>query len=316
MPGRSGPGVGYALSGLAAACWALSGLTAKWLFTPADEASLWNVPAVGATVDPMALAASRAVVAFVVLLGYLAMRRRSELRIRARDLPFLSVFGIAGLAMMHFAYFKAISLTGVATAILLEYLAPVITLVFAVLFLGERPGWTLPAGIALSVSGCALVVGALGGAGLRVSGAGLAWGLAAAGFFALYSLLGRHAAGRFTPWTLLVYGLGAASVFWLCYLGPARTLAPLADPVAAAAVVFIAVVGTIVPFGAFLKALEHIDATKATVTATAEPVIAGIGAFALFGEVLAPTQLLGGVLVLAAIATVRRGGETPLPPGE
>ncbi|MBA4370107.1 MAG: hypothetical protein C0418_00820 [Coriobacteriaceae bacterium] len=316
MPASRAPGRGYVLAGLAAACWALSGLTAKWLFTPAGEASLWRVPAVGAVVDPVTLAAARALVAFALLTLYLAVRRRADLRIRPRDLPFMAAFGVFGLAMVHFTYFKTISLTGVATAILLEYLAPVITLVFSVLFLGERLNWSLPAGVALSITGCALVVGALGGAGLRVSSAGVAWGLASAGFFALYSILGRYAAGRFTPWTLLAYGLGAATVFWLVYLGPARVLAPLGDGTAAAAVVFIAVVGTIVPFGAFLKALEYIDATKATVTATAEPVIAGLGAFALFGEVLTLTQLLGGVLVVVAIAIVQRAAARTLPFGD
>jgi drug/metabolite transporter (DMT)-like permease len=73
--------------------------------------------------------------------------------VRARDLPFLAVFGIFGLALVHFADFKTISLTGVATAILLEYLAPVVVLIFSVSLLREKLTWALPAAVLLSVSG-------------------------------------------------------------------------------------------------------------------------------------------------------------------
>jgi uncharacterized membrane protein len=140
---------------------------------------------------------------------------------------------------------------------------------------------------------------------VRVSGAGLAWGLASAAFFALYTLLGKYAAGRHAPWTLLAYGLLAASVFWCAYIGPARIAAVYRDPRLAAAVVFVAVVSTIVPFGAYLHGLHLIQATEASVTATLEPVVAGIGAFFAFGEALSAAQIAGGALVIAAILLVQ-----------
>ncbi len=311
---------GYALALLAAACWATGGLTAKWLFTGASaNTASWPVPPLGISIEPTELAAGRALAAFVILAAYLAWRRDGSLSVRAADLPFLGVFGVVGLAGVHVTYFMTISLTNVATAILLEYLAPMIVLVASVLFLGQRLTWTLPAGVALSVSGCALVVGAVGGSGLVVTPAGVAWGLASAVFFAGYSLMGSVAVKRFTPYTTLAYGLGFAAAFWLLALGPARVLGVFADPAVAASVVLMAVVSTIVPFSAFLAALRLIPPTNATVTSTIEPVLAGIGAFALFGEVLTFTQVAGGVSVLAAIAVVQLPQREPvltLPPQE
>jgi drug/metabolite transporter (DMT)-like permease len=288
---------GYLLAAFAAACWATGGLTAKWMFTR-----------LGTTVDPAQLSGARALLAAVLLIGFLALRAPRELLARPRDLPFFAVFGVFGLAMVHFTYFKAISLTNVATAILLEYLAPVLILLFSVAFLSERFTWSLPTAVAMSVAGCALMVGVIGGAGLSVSPAGIAWGLASAVFFALYTVLGKYAAHRFSQWTLLAYGLGAASVFWLVLLGPTAVFGVLADPGRFAAVFFMAVVGTIAPFAAFLTALHHIDATKASVTATLEPGIAALAAFLLLGESLLPLQLLGGGLVLAAILVVQLPG--------
>jgi len=305
---------GYALAVLAAACWATGGLTAKWLFTsPSAATDAWPIPPLGITVEPQVLSGGRALSAFVLLAVYLAVTNRPALRVNRSDLPFLAVFGVVGLAGVHFTYFMAISLTNVATAILLEYLAPVIVLAVSVLVLGHRFTWSLPVGVALSILGCALVVGAVGGDGLIVTPAGIAWGLLSAVFFAFYSLMGSVAAPRFSPYTTLVYGLGFASLFWLVWLGPGRIAALFADPGAAAAVLVMAVLSTIVPFAAFLSALQLIPPTNATVTSTIEPVLAGVGAYFLFGEALSPIQLLGGALVIAAIFVVQLPERDPMP---
>jgi drug/metabolite transporter (DMT)-like permease len=288
---------GYLLAALAAAGWAAGGLTAKWLFVTT-----------AAEIDPATLSAARALLSTVMLLGYLGLFRRRELAVRASELPFLAVFGVAGLALVHFTYFATIQRTNVPTAILLEYLAPVLVLAVSVAFLGERMTWALPVGVAASVTGCALMVGAIGGGGLRVSPDGIAWGLASAFFFALYTVLGKYAAPRFSPWTLLTYGLGFATLFWLVYLGgPAPILRAMSDGRTLAAVAAMALVSTIVPFGAFLAALHHIDATKASITATLEPVLAGIATYfiPLFYAPLATLQLLGGALVILAVVVAQ-----------
>ena len=287
---------------------------AKWLFSaPTPETASWPFPPLGISISPTALSGGRALSAFVILAVWLALFRRQDLRIARSDVPFLALFGVGGLAMVHFTYFKTISLTNVATAILLEYLAPVIVLLVSVLFMKHRFTWALPAGVALSVAGCALVVGAFGGGGIVVSPAGIMWGLLSAGFFALYSLMGTVAASRFSPYTTLVWGLGFAALFWLLVLKPTTVLALFADPATAAAVLFMAVVSTIIPFAAFLTALTYIAPTNATVTSTIEPFLAALGAYLLFGESLSLVQVVGGILVVAAIAVVQLSERTPVP---
>ena len=292
---------GYLLAALAAACWATGGLMAKWLFL-----------GTGYHVRPTELSGARAVIAFVMVLVYLVSFKRGDLRIAPRrDLPFLAAFGVFGLAMVHLTYFMAIERTNVPTAILLEYLAPILVLIVSVLFLGERFTWALPAGVSLSVAGCALVVGAIGGGGLKVSPSGIAWGLASAVFFAGYTVMGKYASRRFSPWTLLFYGLGAAAVFWLLVLGgPASMLRLLSDPTRLAIVTTMSFVSTVVPFSAFLHALKYIDATKASITATLEPVLAGVATLFIpaMYQSLSPLQLLGAALVLGAVVVVQGPG--------
>jgi drug/metabolite transporter (DMT)-like permease len=305
--------LGYSLALLAATCWASGGLTAKWLFSHASaQTAGWPVPPLGISIDPASLAGARAVAAFVLLATWTLLARRPTARPVLRDMPFVALFGVAGLAGVHYTYFKALSLTNVATAILLQYLAPVIVLAVGVAFMGHRFSWALPAGVALSVGGCALVVGAIGGDGLQVTPTGIAWGLAAACFFAGYTLMGGVAANRFDPLDLLTYGLGFASAFWLIVIGPAAVMAPFAALSSTLAVLFVAVVSTIVPFSAYLYALHHIAPTNATIAATVEPVLAGVGAFALFGERMTLTQLAGALLVVCAIVVVELVGRPPV----
>lgn len=293
--------LGYALAVLAAACWAAGGLTAKWFFNGTGDY----------VVRPDELSAARAIVSTLMLLVYLPLARPGTLKVKPIQLPFLAFFGVFGLAMVHFSYFTTIQLTNVPTAILLEYLAPVLVLAVSVAFLGERLTWALPAGVALSLLGSALVVGAIGGGGLRVSPLGIAWGLASAVFFGGYSIMGKYASTRYSPWTLVFYGLGAASVFWLVYLGgPGPVFRLLSDPVRFAGVAVMSLVSTVIPFAAFLSALRHIDATKATITATLEPVIAAAAAYAIPAvyEPLTVTQILGGLIVISACVVAQLGG--------
>ena len=300
---------GYLTVALCAVCWASGGLMAKWVFER-----------LGLSVQPLTLAAVRSFVAFPLLFGYCALTRRSVLRLAPRDIPFVASFGVFALALMHFTYFKAIQETNVATALLLQYTAPVLVLIVSVLFLRERLTWALPLSVVLALLGCALTVGVMGGAGLMVSGAGIAWGLASAGFMTVYIIMGKLAVGRIASWTLATYGLGAAALFWAVFLtvrgGFSDVGVLLGSLKGCLAVLAIAVVSTVVPFALFLQALTVVDATKASVTAMLEPAVAALGAYLLLGENLTALQILGGALLLTAILVIHVPvfQREPLPP--
>lgn len=294
---------GYSLVAIAALSWATGGILARWLFE-ADRG-----------IGAMELAAGRAVTAALLLLLIVGVFKPARLRTGLRELPFFVVFGVVGLALLHYTYFEAIARAGVARAILLEYMAPILVLLYSVVFLGDRPTWRLPAAVGLSVAGCSLVVGAFGTAeGTSVDG--IAWGLVSAVLFAGYMLMGRWAASRYSPWTVLTYGLAAAALFWLVVLGPRVALSSLGTPRDAIAVGWIAVVATIVPFGLFLAALRSIGPTEAGITSTLEPVIAAIAGLLLFGEPLGVVQFGGAALVVAAVVLVQlpERREKELPP--
>jgi drug/metabolite transporter (DMT)-like permease len=65
------------------------------------------------------------------------------------------------------------------------------------------------------------------------------------------------------------------------------------------------VVGAILPFGLYYEGVSRIRATRASITSTVEPIVAGLLSFAFLGEAMGPLQIAGGALVIGAIVLLQ-----------
>jgi len=279
---------GYLYVTAAALLWATSGTAAKALF----ERGL----------SPFELVQARVTVAAAVLGAAYGLFAPALLKIRARDLGYFLLLGGVAMAGVQFTYFFAISKIQVAAAILLEYLAPILIALYGVLFWQERMTVLKTLALALAVGGCFLVAGGYSLALLSMNRLGIAGGLAAAVCFAGYSLLGERGMHRYSPWTVLFYALAFAALTWHLLYAPFHYLTAGFAAVEWAGIVYIAFLGTIAPFGLFFLGINHIRATRASVTACLEPISAGVLAFFLLGERLEVPQVLGAALVVGAVA--------------
>ncbi|MBI3002669.1 MAG: DMT family transporter [candidate division NC10 bacterium] len=286
---------------VAAACWGAFSTVAKVLF-------------VEGAVTPQALAGIRAALAVSLLVPALLLWNPALLRIRPADLPVLAFLGIAGIAINNFFYLTTISLTAVATAVLLQYMSPILVASYAVVVERRPLTGRLLSALAAAVAGCALVVRGYDPAALRLSLPGLLTGLGAAVFFAVYTVVSQRALGRLDSWTLLTYAFGFAALFWFLLTPPWVLLAGHPPRVWGLLLLF-AGLGTAVPFGLYLRGLTHVPAVTAQIVSTLEPVVAAAAAFLVLGEGLEALQLLGGGLVLGAVLLVQEvpGGTASAP---
>src|SRR3981081_104668 len=113
-------------------------------------------------IDPLILSQSRTTLSLAVLLPVLLARRgASALRVPGRDLVRFFLLGILGVAASNYLYYLAIQRTNVATAIILQYTAPVWVLLYTVArgAQGRRPSLRRIAAVGLAVAGCALAGG-------------------------------------------------------------------------------------------------------------------------------------------------------------
>jgi drug/metabolite transporter (DMT)-like permease len=284
------PARGYALAISAAALWALNGSLSIYLL---DDG-----------LEPAQMSALRSAGAALILLAVLAARSPALLRVRRDDVPRLAFLGIAGLALVQVAYFAAIERLGVGPGLTLEYLAPLLVLLWLRIFHGRRMQPSLYAALALSIAGCFFVVRAYDARALDTTG--VVWGLVAALAFALYITAAERAGHRYQPATILVWGFGFATLFW-SLTRPWWTFPfdIVSTPRGAALAMSVVVVGTLVPFMLMVSALRHIPAPRAAIVATLEPALGAAFEWLIHGRELAAVQIAGGFAVLAAVLWVQ-----------
>lgn len=246
-------------------------------------------------VGPLEVAFWRAAFAALLFGAHAGITRR--VRVAPRDLPAVAGFGLVGVAFLYVAYFMAVRAGGAALATVLLYTAPLWVAVLAALFLHERLGGRKAAAVGLAFAGVAgIALASGGGDGVRVTPAGVAWGLASGGAYALYSLFGKRFFQRYDPATLFLYALPVGALALL----PLVDFAPK-SPRAWLALGFIALVPT---YGSYLfygAGLKRVEATRAATVAMVEPVVAAVAAYLTWGERWSPSGYLFAGLVLAGV---------------
>ena len=319
---------GYVLAAVAATLWACSGNIGKFVMQQG--------------VSPVELAQGRTFVAVACLFAYLVVlhlralgRRRAPVgrradqavgngggarpagdsdRSRGDRSPFsiprstwawLAAFGLF-LGLVQFFYFAAIDRIEVAAAILLEYLAPAVVVAFAWAVQRRPAGRATLGALVAAIVGCALVIRAYDPVALRLSTVGVIFGLGAAITFAAYILIGEHLQAEVPVPARLFYGFSAALLVLFVLQPPWRVQAAAFGPKALLGVLVVGTLGTLAPFTAFMASLRCLDAGRATITSTLEPVVAGFIAFFWFGETFAPLQLVGAALVIGAVVALQR----------
>jgi drug/metabolite transporter (DMT)-like permease len=299
---RRRPQLGYAMAAGAAALWGVNGSVSKVILDSG--------------VSSLRLTEVRCTGAFLGLVLILLVTGPTRLRVRARELPFLALFGIGGLAFVQWFYFLAIDRLVIGIALLVQYLAPLLVALWARYVFQEPVRRRIWLALALALVGLALIVDVRQGG--TVSTAGVLFAALAAATYTLYMLLAEHKVSSRGAVPLLAWGFGFAALFfaviapWWSFPGhrvgaDVSLLGHLSDrhlPVWAL-MTSLVLLGTIVPFFLLVSALRHLPAVRVGIIAMLEPVVATVVAWVWLDETLGAVQLVGGVIVLAAIVVAQ-----------
>lgn len=221
--------------------------------------------------------------------------------IKLKDLPLFLGLGICSLSFFTVCYFKAIEMMSLSTAAILLYTSPIWVMLMSALFFKEKLTLKKLCALVMAFSGCVLVSGLSGG---EMSSRALLTGLGAGFGYALYSIFGTVALRRYETLTVTFYGFvfgslgcfvlcGAESFFTALSAAPAATLLWLV-PTAA-------LVSAVIPYLAYTQGLKTVEAGKASIIATVEPVVATLLGLLMYHEALSLAAFFGIVLVLGAI---------------
>lgn len=270
-------------------------------------AVLWGVSATGAkallnrNLDPVLVVQSRVTFSIILLLGYFLIVRPSVLRVRWQDLWKFALLGCIGVAGTNFTYYFTIRESTVATAILIQYTAPLFVMMYAVWMREERVGAMKVLAALLSLAGCFLAVGAYDRTVLTISPAGIVSGIASILGFAFLTIYTRVILRKHSVWTMTVYSILFASLFWMVVNPPWEVVRAGLDAGTWGALFLLAVFSLLIPHTLFFGALRWIVPSRAIITSTLEPIVAIITAALYLGEVLQPLQAAGAILVIIAI---------------
>lgn len=291
-------GLGYAMVAVAATLFAVNGTVSKVVL--------------GSGLSSLELTQIRSGGAAIGFLGFLLLFARSTFRVGRRELAFLVVFGITGIGFVQWLYFIAIDHLPVGIALLIQFLGPVLVALFARFVYREHIRRRIWAALVLCIAGLAVVVEFW--SGLAFSTLGITAALGAAFALAAYILMAERERKHRDPASLSFYGFLFATLFW-AVINPLWQFPweVLDDTVSLQGnlsehtapvwilIAFIVVVGTMITFTLLTGALRHITATRASIVATLEPVIATVVAWLWLGETFGTAQLIGGAVVLTGI---------------
>jgi drug/metabolite transporter, DME family len=313
---------GYFYIASAAFLWGISATLGRAAFTGHLLPGAASLSTSLQKIDPLILSQSRATLSLAVLLPVLLARRgASALRVPGRDLVQFCLLGILGVAVSNYFYYLAIQRTNVATAIILQYTAPVWVLLYTAVRGAQRPSLRRSAAVGLAVAGCALAVGFVG-SGFRVDAVGIMAALLAALSFAFYNVGGHRLLARYDRWKVLLWVLVSTSIFWIFVNPPWKIVAAHYDRGQWGFMLVFSLVSVLGPFSCYFAGLQHLEPTRAIVASCLEPVFSIVIAALVLGELLRPLQTVGIVLVLVAIVLIQlperpaRGDELVVEPME
>jgi len=304
-PSPSGSYRGYIYIGAAAVFWGISASLGRAAFTGRLLPAGSGIDRVG----PLVLSQARTTFSFLaVLTGLLTTRGWKKLRVPSRDLARMVLLGLAGVAVSNYFYYLAIQRTNVATAIIVQYTAPVWVLLYMIARGVERASWSKAISVFLAIFGIALVIGLFGRGRLQLDTLGVIASLIAAFSFAYYNIDGHSILTRYDPWIVLLYTTFSSSVFWTLLDPPNKVIAAHFSPAVWIFLFTFAVTSVLIPFVFYFAGLQHLKPTNAIIASCLEPVFTILIAAAALKETVGWMQALGIMMVLGAIIVVQKQG--------
>lgn len=229
-----------------------------------------------------------------------------------RDTLGLIVFGVFGMALCQYTYFRSIVIAGAGIATVLQYLAPSMIIIYLLMRYGKRPSTGEIISVILALVGTICLMGNNGFSFESFRSDVLFWGLLSAVGVAVYSvspvrLLATYGTIPIVGFGMLISGLVAAVLF---HQPHSYAVWDVWTIVGCFNVVFL---GTIVSFNAYLEGVKRIGAVSGAILSSVEPISAAFLSWALLGNQFSLLGILGMVLIIVTVIIIALERRKPQP---
>lgn len=274
--------VGYLFIISAALFWGLIGIFSSLAFSQG--------------VEPMEVAFWRASLTWPCFAVQAFVRKETYLD--KKDIPLYLIFAVFGISLFYISYLVAVKTGGAAFAAVLLYTAPAWVVLVAFFVYREKLSWIKLMAVALVILGVFLISQTGGNADSNVSIGitAILAGLASGFCYSLYYTMGKYFSKKYSSANLFLYvlPLGALCIFPFVQFAHKT-------PTAWAALIAVAVLSTFIANYCYYQGLKYLEAGRASIVATLEPVVAAVTAYIFLGEYFTPLGYLGALLIIAAV---------------
>lgn len=234
----------------------------------------------------------------------LLMKDPKGFRINMKDIPLFLGLGFGSILFFTTCYFTAIRMMTLSIAAILLYTSPIWVMLLSLFLLHEKMTRNKLLALVISFVGCILVSG-LGSDENNVSLIGILIGLGSGLGYGLYSILGTIALRKYSTYTVTTYTFVTAAVgsLFLCSLPDLWhkiTVCPRI-PYLSVFIILTGLVTAVIPFLLYTLGLEQVEASRAAILATIEPMVATLIGVVVFHEYMTALSVIGILCILCAI---------------
>ena len=282
--------IGMGLAIMGALFWGLSGTSVQFL----ESAKHLNVEW---------LLEVRLLVAGIltIMIAYMQDGKRIfDIFKNAKDFGKLLIFGILGIALAQYTYFRAIAISGVGVATVLQYVAPTLIIIYLFLRYFKKPSIPELFCIVLAMVGTVCIVMQEGLDISSFNGEAMFWGLVSAASICVYTLqpielLKKYGTTSIVGFAMFICGILSVAVFQQI------ESEVIWDGMTWLGLFTIIILGTVVSFNAYIEGVRRIGAVQGSILSSLEPISAAIFGWALLGNEFTLVGIFGMICIIATV---------------
>ena len=246
--------------------------------------------------------------AAVVLCIYLAITDKRKLCIQKKDFKYFFAIGFFCILFYNVCYTMTVQLTSLSIAVALLYTSPVWAMLISIPVFHEKLTTRKCVSIVICFLGCALMSGVFSSSGLQIVPLGILTGILAGIGYGSYGIFAKVLIDKYHSLTITFYTFFLASLGGILICKPREMMSIMEkNPKVLFYLLIAAVVCFVVPYVLYNLALNDIEASKAAVIVSIEPVMATIFGFLLYQEKITIAVFMGMILVLTAMTILNTG---------
>ncbi|RJY50724.1 DMT family transporter [Veillonella atypica] len=217
-----------------------------------------------------------------------------------KDFGKLLIFGLLGIALAQYSYFKAIAISGVGVATVLQYVAPTLLIIYLFLRYFKKPTPAEFCCVLLALTGTICIVSQGGLDISTINGDALFWGLISAASICVYTLQPSELLKKYSTTSIVGFAMFICGILSLAMFQQIDSEA-IWDGLTWVGLFTIIILGTVVSFNAYIEGVRRIGAVQGSILSSLEPISAALFGWALLGNEFTLVGIFGMICIIATV---------------